>query len=287
MTKNLVISAILGGLLVLLGGYILFPGSEGSRGRQATAFDRVMATKTLRCGYVIVAPLLVKDPATGQLSGPIYDIVSQIGETLNLKIDWVEETVYPLQIEGLRTRRFDMSCSHVYLRPNLMPHVEFTQPYYYIPVYAIQRKGETRFRKTENINQPGVTVGAVDGTIPALIAAEDFQKAKLYSLPDHTDYSDNLLAVATRKSDLTFVDPLIFQAFDVHNPGQLEINRSIPPLRTYATLFIVGKGEHDLASMISSATRYLLDNGQIEKIIRSHEPVPGMFFRVAPSHAAN
>ena len=212
---------VLGGLAVLLGAYAFHPAMQAQPAAQS-AFERVMQSKTIRCGYVVVAPLLVKDSATGQVSGPIYDIVTEVGKTLGLKIDWAEETSFAAAPEGLRTGRFDMMCANVYLRPNLMPYVEFTQPYYYIPVMVIQRKGETRFKAASDIDRPDVKVGSVDGTIPALLAAEDFKHAGAYALPENTAYSDNLLSIATHKADVSFVDPLVFGSFDKNNPNQLE-----------------------------------------------------------------
>lgn len=278
------LAAVLGGLIVLCGIYLLHPFQSSPAAKTQTAFERVMQAKTLRCGYVVAEPTLVKDPVTGEFHGPVHDIVTSIGEMLGLTIEWTEETTFASAPEGLRTNRYDMICSALYMRPNLMTHVEFPQPYYYLPVYVIQRKGEDRFKNKADIDSPGVTIASIDGTIPALIAEEEFKKAKIHSLPATASYSENLLSVATRKADVVFVDPLFFHAYDKSNPGQLEINHSIPPLRVFANILAVGKGEHDLESMISAAIRHLLNNGRMEEIIRKYEPVPHAILRVSPSY---
>src|ERR1700722_20209029 len=56
-----------------------------------SAYDRVMRTQTIRCGYVLRTPLLVKDPNTAQLSGLFYEYVENLGKALHLKIEWSEE----------------------------------------------------------------------------------------------------------------------------------------------------------------------------------------------------
>jgi ABC-type amino acid transport substrate-binding protein len=279
---KLFLAAVCGGLVVLLGSYFLplhTPSTQPVAAPQ-TAFERVMQTRTLRCGYIIAAPGLVKDANTGQLSGLVYDLVTELGKTLDLKIDWAEETTHVTEVQDLKTGRYDMICSTLYLRPNLMPYAEFTQPYLYLPINVIQRKGEGRFKTVADIDKSAIKIGAVDGTMPSLIAQDDFKKATLYSLPQMTAYAENILALISGKADVTFVDPLIFDSVAKNNPDQLEINASIPPLRVFANVFAVMKGEHDLATMISAATQHLLNNGKVEEIIKKYEPLPGAVLRV-------
>jgi ABC-type amino acid transport substrate-binding protein len=281
------LAAAVGGLIVLLGVYLVTPTFRPVQQVVAeTAFERIMQTRSLRCGYIIAAPGLIKDANTGQLSGLVYDLMTEIGKTLNLKIDWTEETTFATELEGLKTRHFDVICSTLYLRPNLMPHAEFTQPYFYLPIRVIQRQGESRFATKADIDKPEVKIGSVDGTMPSIIAQEDFKNATSYSMPQMSAYSDNLLSVMTNKADVTFVDPLVYGVFDKNNPSQLEINTSVPPLRMFANTLAMLKGEHDLATMLSAAIQHLLNNGVIERIISHYEPTPGAVFRVATPYAA-
>ncbi|MDX2027522.1 MAG: transporter substrate-binding domain-containing protein [Alphaproteobacteria bacterium] len=284
---SIILASLVGGLIVLLGVYLWQPSMQGATaGKTQSAFERVIQSKTLRCGYVIIEPGLVKDPTTGQLSGLVYDLVMEIGKTLDLKIEWTEETTFATEVEGLRARRYDMTCTTIFWRPNLMQHIEFIQPYYYIPVYVVQRKGETRFKTVSDINRPDITIAGIDGTIPSLIAQQDFTKAKMYSLPNMTAYSENVLSVVTRKADVTFVDPFVFYGYAKNNPGQVEINPSIPPLRLFANTFVVLKGEHELRTMVSAAVRFLLDNGKVEEIIRKYEPTPGSLMRISQPYVS-
>lgn len=281
-------AGVAGGLIVFLGVLLLLPVVRPVHpaSAQQTAFEHVMKTGTLRCGYIIAAPGLVKDAKTGQLSGLVYDLMSDIGKTLNLKIDWAEETTYATELEGLKTGRFDVLCSTLYLRPNLMPYAELTQPYFYLPLRVIQRKGDDRFKTKADVNKPEVKIGAVDGTMPSIIAQEDFKQAGLYSMPQMSAYSDNLLAVMTGKADVTFVDPLIYGSFNKSNPDLLEVNTNVPPLRMFANILAVLKGEHDLSSMLSAAIQHLLDNGRVEAIIRAYEPYYGAVYRVREPYTA-
>ena len=79
MLKNLMIAALL-----LLPAPVLAAPSE-------SAFDRVMRTNTLRCGYWNWAPLFSVDTATEQQSGIFYDLMAYIGPAMGLKVEWTKE----------------------------------------------------------------------------------------------------------------------------------------------------------------------------------------------------
>lgn len=273
MLSRVSVLALIAVMLVLAYSLAQSAGRQGSSSveKKETAFERVMRTRTLRCGYMFIAPTLIKDNVTGQLSGPSYDLANKIGDLLGLKVEWTEETSFAMEAEGLKTGRYDMACFLHYMRPNLMTSVEFIQPFFFAPILVVQRTGETRFRSVGDIDKDGIRIGGVDGTIPSLIAQDSFKNAKVLSMPEMTPYSENMMVVMTRKADVTFVDPTIFSSFQAHNPGKLEINKAIPPLRMFAVNFAVGKGEHDLQSMVDAAVKYLLLNRQVERVLGQYE----------------
>src|ERR1700735_3304508 len=71
--------------------------------KTATAYERVMRTGTIRCGYVRWYPYFTKELKTGELSGLNYDAMAAIGEELDLKIEWAEEVGWGNLGEGLKT----------------------------------------------------------------------------------------------------------------------------------------------------------------------------------------
>lgn len=77
---------------------------------QETTFERIQRTRTLRCGYYIVASLFRKNEKTGQFSGPAFDIVNTMANNLKLKVEWVAEVALPNLSEDLKNGRFDMLC---------------------------------------------------------------------------------------------------------------------------------------------------------------------------------
>ncbi|MCB1551812.1 MAG: ABC transporter substrate-binding protein, partial [Alphaproteobacteria bacterium] len=64
------------------------------------AYDRVVESGVIRCGYGISPPVMVKDPNTGVMSGLDVEIWNEIGKELGLKIEWAEEAGWGNFIEG-------------------------------------------------------------------------------------------------------------------------------------------------------------------------------------------
>lgn len=82
-----------------------------------SAYDRVIRTGTIRCGYAISPPVMVQDPNTKKLSGLDYDLWQEIGKDLGLKIEFVEEAGWGNFIEGLRSNRYDAFCTELWPDP--------------------------------------------------------------------------------------------------------------------------------------------------------------------------
>ena len=70
--------------------------------------ERILETRQLQCGYISYAPVLVKDPNTGKLSGLFYDLTERLGELLGLEVQWKAETTYATFTEDMQTGKYDV-----------------------------------------------------------------------------------------------------------------------------------------------------------------------------------
>lgn len=250
-----------------------------------TAYERVMKTQTIRCGYANYAPGSLKDTATGEINGIAADVIESAAKQLGFKVEWVEETTWGLHLEGLKTKKYDALCSSSFALPSDTLWSETVGPLYYSTIGIWVRPDDKRFvNNYEAINKPEIVVSAIDGTIPAIIAAEDFPNAKIVSQPQFTDYSLNMMNVAQGKADVTFVETWQGNAFAAENPGKLVNIGAQKPLRVYHNYMLVGKGEFELQSMLNTVIKQMQDNGQIEKIIAKYEGTKGSLLRVAPNY---
>lgn len=247
-----------------------------------SAYDRVMRTKVLRCGYVVYPPTIIRDENTQQFSGIMHDVIEEIAHRLEIKVNWVEEATWATYMEGLYTGRYDAVCAAAWAN-NLgeWPRSETVGPLFYSGIGIWVRANDHRFDKDLSlINDPQVTIASIDGTIPGRIAAVDFPKAKILSLPQSGDHSLNMLNVVDKKADLTMAETYTGNEFLSHNHGTLRNITPQNPVRIYPNVFLVAKGEHDLQSMLQMVLNDMQNNGEVEKILQKYESYPGSFYRL-------
>lgn len=273
-------------LTVLLSAAVAFgvakyvaPSAQGEA-KKETAFDRVMRTGTLRCGYLVLQPQMSRNPNTGALSGVSYDLVNEIAKRLELKVVWSEEVTFMTVAEGLKTGRYDALCFTAYRWVPSARAMEYTQPLFESTTAAYVRADDMRFdADTKALNNSGVTITTIDSEASTFIRAADYPESATYSLPANTDFSLALEAVATRKADVALANPLVAMPYLKANPDKLRRVAS-PPIRSYSHAFAFAKGEHDLTSMFNVVLDEMHNDGTINKILDRYEAIPDSFVRV-------
>ena len=291
MSGKQTVVVILLALLAGLGGSWVFTSVTGRQNFRQTetnkesAYDRVMRTQTIRCGYTMWPPLLIKDSNTGALSGTIHDYVEALGEALHLKVVWTEEVGWGDFPAALGAGRIDAFCAGAWPTAARARQADFVIPTTYQGMYAYTRPDDHRFDNNIGaINDPSVTIATMDGEVSALIAASDFPKAKTIQLPSLASSSDALNNVAMGKADVTLTDPITAGQYDANNPGKIRRIPTKTPLRVLGNPLVIPQGEDKLRRMLDTATEELLASGQIEKIIVKYEQYPGTLLRAAPKY---
>ncbi len=262
--------------LAAWGGANLSPanGPSGSTAKESV-FDRVTRTGTLRCAYILYRPEIMKDPNTGKLSGYVVDITEEIGRQLNLKVEWVTELGFGFQdvVAGLKSDRFDAACSGFVETPSHARGALFSIPIDYAPEYIYVRANDTRFDQSlTGVNAPSVKIAQIDGEATATIAQEAFPLAARYSLPEMSDISLALEAVATGKADAALFPIATGKDYLARNPGKLKVLRQHPVRPWIQPVMAFEHGEHDLKYVVDATIRTLQENGFIEKTLRKYDP---------------
>ncbi len=265
-------------------GVSLSPQTQNAQ--QETAYERVIKSQTLRCGYVIDPPHVVKDPNSGAVSGIIVDTVNEAGRLLQIKVEWAEEVGWGTSVEALRSGKVDAVCTDYWMEPLEGRYVGYSMPLYYSAVSPFVRADDSRFDKDiKAIDDPSVTISTTDGEIPAYIAQTDFPKAKLLSMPNMTDISQNLLNVATKKADVTFVDVVIGKRFEKTNPGKLKRLAPERPLFVFPVTILLPQNDLALKTTLDSAFTQILNSGFIDKTLTKYGFPPDVVFRATQPYA--
>lgn len=241
-------------ILSLLCFFTLAAPAFAGNSEKESAFDRVMRTGTLRCGYVISPPHLLKDPNTGALSGIAHDAIEKMAENLHLKVDWTEEVGWATMLEGLRTHRYDMLCSAVWATSSRALIADTLKPLDFAGVNIWTRPGDKRFSgDLSAVDWSKIKIATIDGHISDIISGADFPTSQRVSMPDTTQISELFTAVADGKADVTFEENYVGYDFLQHNNGKIAKVERNKPLRLFPTTFLIPQGEEKLKTMLSIA----------------------------------
>ncbi len=249
---------------------------------QETVFERVLRTNTLRCGYWQWPPLTSKDPVTGEMSGIFYEYVNELGNILNLDIEWVKDTGFTDYVLDLEFERIDAQCAGVWPiapRPRAM---DFTEPIFYIPLNIYVRADDHRFDyKDDLLNNPHVTFASMDGLVGDIVIDQKYPEAEKLILTETNTVPELFLNIVNGKADATVNDVFTAYNYMTSNPDKLKKLPLDYPVLFFGNTIAVKKGEDELTRMLDQATRQLHYNGYIENLIQKYENTPGALLRVS------
>lgn len=283
--QSIILSLIVAVIASVATVKFMIPAEENTASAEKkteSTYDRVMRTKTLRCGYAYRPPLFGKSLKTGEFEGVLYDYTEALGEALGLEIEWASEVGWGDVIEYLKTDKIDAFCAGLWAVSHRAPHIDFVTPILYEPVLAYTRYGETKFdHDLSGINDPAVKLVAVEGGAPSLIGIHDFPAAQKVDLPQLTPITDIFLNIVSGKADVALSDIATAEGFMAANPGKIQAVALDRPIRSFGIGLPVKADEYRFKAMLDFATKELLQTGQIEKIIQKYETYPGSLYRVA------
>jgi polar amino acid transport system substrate-binding protein len=247
-----------------------------------SAYEKVVSSKTIRCGYVPYPPGLVKDPNTGAITGIFAEALEASAKDLGYTIKWSEEVGWGTMIEGLNAGRYDAVCSPVWANSTRAQFAEFTNPIYYSGIGVYVRADDRRFDGSLSaINSDGITLATIDGEMTSIIADQDYPNAKRVALPQNSDVSQVLLNVINRKADVTFVEPYIAEEFMRSNPGTLRNLVPARPVRVFANGAMVAKGNYRLKGLMDAMIVESVNSGRADRTVAKYDIGQGTFYPVA------
>lgn len=245
--------------------------SETSHHKE-TAYERVIRTGVLRCAYGTWEPSVMRDPNTGQMSGLMYDFMQDVGKALNIKVEYTLEVPWDSIANALETGKADAHCAGIWATPARGRSLAFTEPMFFSPTVAYVRKDDNRFdNNIERANQPDITIALSDDDITTELYHHDFPNAKSIELPQMAPPEELLLAVATKKADITFNGATRYATFEKSNPGQIKIVPLAKPLRIFPDVVAVDIHENELLHMLNTAIDAEIDNGKADKLVAKYK----------------
>ncbi len=240
-----------------------------------TAYQRVMRTRTLHCGYNIWPPSIMQDE-NGKLAGAYVEFIEELARNANLKLEWTAKLDWGTFPEDLATGKVDAMCAGVWADAKRGTITAWTAPVWYNLIEADVRADDPRFPTGQDnlnrLNSEDITIAVLEGAATAVLAEKYFPKARKYTVPALADVSDTMLAVAGKKADVVFVDSGAVRFFQKNNPGKLRRYAPRETVATYPQTIGVNIHETALQNLLNAATNEIVNLGVAERIARKYDP---------------
>lgn len=235
-----------------------------------TAYERVLRTGTLRCGYYPLPPLIIKDINTGKLSGLAHDFTTALAEATELKLLWQEEISFSTYLQDITNGRYDAECAEGWANAVRGKYAYYSKPYAYVPLVAVVRTDDKRFDNSpEAFNDAAVKMVTIDGETSQIITRLRFSKASQVSIPQNTAWTDQILNVVTGKADAVLVDALTAHGYIAANPGKVKMISYDPPIHLIPLGLTLPQDEK-LRALMDIATDQLINNGTVAMLINKY-----------------
>lgn len=166
--------------LVIAGFLALMPAHAQS----GETSERIARTQTLR---VCISPLrfglTIRDWRTQQLSGMDFELSQTLAQSLGAHATYVDST-YTAMPGYLERDLCDVAMFGLFIRPVPEGSIKYSKPYLHSGVYAVSTKGNQTVQSWEDIDQPGVMVGILDGSFTPEWVKEHFRYATPVVIPN-------------------------------------------------------------------------------------------------------
>jgi polar amino acid transport system substrate-binding protein len=211
-------------------GYSVYSSSLGrvsvpSSGSEPTStfLSRLDKSNVIRAGYGVYPPFTQEDVKTGKISGVSVEIVEEIARVLGAKVEWHRFNWNTMGAD-LKRGEFDVVADPIFLTPQRAREFAFTQPYSYFGIgIGLVKKGETRFKSFDDINDPAVTVAVGQGFGEESLVKSRAPKAKLLSIPAGQDTAAPLNSVLAGHADIAITNLEDGHRFVDAHPDNLQL----------------------------------------------------------------
>ncbi len=182
-----------------------------------SVYDRVMATKTLKCAYLPYEPYINKDLITGKLSGIIVDYVEEIAKKSGIKVDWAGEVNIDQVVPALNAKRFDAFCVPATPDKNWAAKLGFEASLGALAYYTYVPFNSTI---TNEALQTAKFV-VVDGYALTPFTKTAFPKAQYISLPQTVSVAEMYDQLRYKKADAHVNEAISASNYMKNNPNTI------------------------------------------------------------------
>ena len=214
---------------------------SGAQAVQEGAFERVQRTGTLRVGYFLMEPTIVREQ-DGKLKGLFIDIVEQLARDMRWKIEYKQVDLKNFAA-SLQAGEFDLSIGATFSSPSRATGASFTRPLFYLGYTGVTSiQNADRFKKWADLDQPGVRVAVKQGSAIGDYVTRVFKKARIVALEEPALSAP--LAAVPGQADVGLMNQLTVFSYLRDNPqAKLKEILADAPVELHVNNKLVARGE--------------------------------------------
>ncbi len=251
---------------------------------EENTFERAKRTKTLRVGYGPFPPYTIIDPNFSDpqkaLSGFCIDMVNHIAEQQepSWKVDWIRVSWETLRAD-IYSGKIDFVANAIYKTVPRASEFSYTEPFTYIGVgVALVRKGDNRFNKFEDLNDPSVTISLAEGWVITGYARQRLPKANLLIKPISGETNILFQDLIADRADVVLTDsPVAGGIYKEHSEAIDVLWLENPPIIVEAC-FSTRKGESGLIEFLNTSISTMEADGTLDVIDKKWQD-PGRYLK--------
>ncbi len=261
------------------------PAASGGSGNPVSRLARMKETGTLRIGWAGYPPYVVGGNSSGQVSGLAVDLITRIIQVADksIKIEWVP-TKFDRLLLDLQSDKFDLVVEPLIQTMPRALQLGISAPYtfigYGIPVVRAQ---EARFKSSEDIDRPGLTVAVTSTASSHQYAQRVIRQADVRALPAGS-LDQPLLEVIAGRADAALADEVTIRGYLAQHPGVARALSIEAPPEKLGAGFVFPQGDYALATFLNAGIAYMQTTGELKRLAQRYQ-VPYFepaFTRVEP-----
>jgi len=230
--------------------------------KSESTFEKIKREKVMNVGYVVYAPIVKKDPNSGQVSGHFVDAMKYIADEMGVKVIF-HEADWSTFSAGLQSKRYDVCIAPTYSTIKRSLAVSFTEPIIYIGSSAIIKKSDVaKFKSLSDLNKKEVTIAVVQGEGNHEFAKRELPNATLKVLST-SNMVLPMVEVASKNADVALTDYYTAKKFIETNSNLTIISQE--PFEVLPIGWSVRNDDIELINFLNNAIQYLESTGKMEK----------------------
>ena len=214
---------------------------------QASTFEQVLKTGTIRIGVSLFEPWVIKNK-DGELDGFEIQIAKQLAKDLGAKPEF-KVVEWENLIDALKSKEIDIIIAGMAITPERALHINFSNPYASSGISLAACIAQTKdMEALDELNNSKVTIGAVANTVSEQLAGQVFSKAKIKSFVKNEDAINAVLKGEIHALVESEPGP---QLLAMKYPDLIDTPLS-KPLLSYRTGMAVNKGEQEFLNYLNA-----------------------------------